>query len=63
MKSRETIAKLRITYGFRMQRTYYGQVPFAQKPSHAVLFRPNERRWATAKSLTNAAEEFSSITN
>ena len=61
MKSKETIAKLRITYGFRMQRST--KFPFAQKPSHGVLFRPNERRRATAKSLTNAAEEFSSITN
>ena len=66
MKSKETIAKLRITHGFRMQRTHVlttYKFPFAQKPSHGVLFRPNERRRATAKSLTNAAEEFSSITN
>ena len=35
MKSKETIAKLRNTYGFRMQRTYYIQVPL----------RPEAKSW------------------
>ena len=53
--------ELRTDFACNVLTTY--KFPFAQKPSHGVLFRPNERRRATAKSLTNAAEEFSSITN